>query len=128
MAEGIPILIIEDDKFLSSLLKGRIEKDGFRVIQAFNGEDALALLQQEKPSLIILDLVMPKMSGFEVLQAMSIDPQLNQIPVVVASNLGQDSDIEKAKGLGAKDYFVKMRMSVDELVGKIREIIAGNPQ
>ncbi len=117
------IMVIEDDPFLSSILKARLEKDGFQVIQAFNGEEALTKLRETLPGLVILDLIMPKMSGFEVLQAISIDPQLNKIPVVVVSNLGQQDDVAKAKGFGAIDYFVKMRMSVDELLTKIREII-----
>lgn len=117
------IMVIEDDPFLSSILKARLEKDGFTVVQAFNGEEALTKLRTTTPGLVILDLIMPKMSGFEVLQAISIDPQLNKIPVVVVSNLGQQGDVDKAKGLGAMDYFVKMRMSIDELIVKIRDII-----
>ncbi len=117
------IMIIEDDPFLSSILKARLEKDGFTVVQAFNGEEALTRLRETPPGLVILDLIMPKMSGFEVLQAVSIDPQLNKIPVVVVSNLGQQADMDKAKGFGAVDYFVKMRMSIDELMTKIRSII-----
>lgn len=118
-------MVIEDDPFLSSILKARLEKDGFTVIQAFNGEEALTKLHGETlPGLVILDLIMPKMSGFEVLQSISIDPQLNKIPVVVVSNLGQQGDVEKAKGFGAIDYFVKMRMSIDELLVKIKGIIA----
>jgi len=116
-------MVIEDDPFLSSILKARLEKDGFTVIQAFNGEEALTKLRENSPGLVILDLIMPKMSGFEVLQVISIDPQLNKIPVVVVSNLGQDGDVEKAKGFGAVDYFIKMRMSIDELIVKIRGII-----
>jgi two-component system phosphate regulon response regulator PhoB len=118
------IMVIEDDPFLSSILKARLEKDGFTVLQAFNGEEALTKLRETAPGLVILDLIMPKMSGFEVLQAISIDPQLNKIPVVVVSNLGQPGDVEKAKGFGALDYFVKMRMSIDELLVKIKDIIA----
>lgn len=116
-------MVIEDDPFLSSILKTRLEKDGFSVVQAFNGEEAMSKLKEMIPGLIILDLIMPKMSGFEVLQSISIDPQLNKIPVVVVSNLGQDGDVEKAKGFGAVDYFIKMRMSIDDLVVKIRDII-----
>ena len=117
------IMVIEDDPFLSSILKARLEKDGFTVIQAFNGEEALTKLRETTPGLVILDLIMPKMSGFEVLQSISIDPQLNKIPVVVVSNLGQQGDVDKAKGFGAVDYFIKMRMSIDELIVKIKGII-----
>ena len=117
------ILIIEDDKFLSSLIKARLEKDGFSAPQAFDGDEGIKILKKEKPDLIVLDLIMPKVSGFDVLEAISLDPQLNKIPVVILSNLAQDSDIEKAKKLGATEYFVKVRLSVDDLANKVRDII-----
>ena len=117
------IMIIEDDKFLSSLIKARLEKDGLITIQAFDGEEAIKELRQQKPDLIVLDLIMPKVSGFEVLEAISLDPQMNKIPVVILSNLAQDSDIQKAKSLGAVEYFVKVRVSIDDLINKVRTII-----
>ncbi len=117
------VLIIEDDRFLSSLIKARLEKDGFSTPQAFDGEEGIGALKKEKPDLIVLDLIMPKVSGFEVLEAISLDPQLNKIPVVILSNLAQDSDIEKAKSLGATEYFVKVRVSIDDLVNKVKNII-----
>ncbi len=117
------IMIIEDDRFLSSLIKARLEKDGFRTPQAFDGEEAIKMLHEGKPDLIVLDLIVPKVSGFEVLEAVSLDPQLNKIPVVILSNLTQDSDIQKAKSLGATEYFVKVRISIDDLINKIKDII-----
>jgi DNA-binding response OmpR family regulator len=118
------IMIIEDDRFLSSLMKARLEKDGFAVIQAFDGEEAIQIFKQQTPDLIILDLIMPKVTGFEVLQTISITPQLEKIPVVILSNLAQDSDIEKARQLGAKEYFVKVKVSIDDLVGRIKTLVA----
>jgi len=117
------IMIIEDDRFLSSLMKARLEKDGFAVIQAFDGEEAIALFKEKTPNLIILDLIMPKVTGFEVLQTISITPQLEKIPVVILSNLAQDSDIEKARQLGAKEYFVKVKVSIDDLVGRVKSLV-----
>lgn len=116
-------MIIEDDRFLSSLIKARLEKDSLNVTQAFDGEEAIKLLKQSKPDVIILDLIMPRVTGFEVLEAISINPELNKIPVVILSNLAQDSDIQKAKSLGATEYFVKVRVSIDDLVNKIRSIL-----
>src|SRR3989344_7909694 len=107
MSGAKKILLVEDDQFLSLLLKGRLEKEGFMVVQAFDGEQGLNLAKTEKPDLIVLDLIMPKLSGFEVLETISGDPQLRAIPVVVATNLGQESDIQKIKSLGVVDYFVK---------------------
>jgi len=125
MAEpGKIIMIIEDDRFLSSLMKARLEKDGFSVLQAFDGEEAIALFKDKTPSLIILDLIMPKMTGFEVLQTISLTPQLEKVPVIILSNLAQDSDIEKARQLGAKEYFVKVRISIDDLVTRVKALLA----
>ena len=116
-------MIIEDDHFLSSLMKARLEKEGFVVGQAFDGEEAVEALKKEIPALVILDLIMPKVTGFEVLQMISITPQLDKIPVVIVSNLAQDSDIEKARQLGAREYFIKVKVSIDDLVGKIKSLV-----
>ena len=116
------IMIIEDDHFLSSLVKARLEKDGFAVVQAFDGDQAITLLRTEVPNLVMLDLVMPKINGFDVLKTISLTPGLERIPVVIVSNLAQDSDIEKAKELGAKEYFVKVKISIDDLVEKIKSL------
>jgi DNA-binding response OmpR family regulator len=116
-------MIIEDDRFLSSLMKARLEKDGFTIIQAFDGEEAIQLFKQQTPSLIILDLIMPKVTGFEVLQTISVTPQLEKTPVVILSNLAQDSDIEKARQLGAKEYFVKVKVSIDDLVSRVKNLV-----
>ena len=116
-------MIVEDDRFLSSLMKARLEKEGFSVDQAFDGEEALMKLKSEVPALVILDLIMPKVTGFEVLQTISITPQLTKVPVVILTNLAQDSDIEKARELGAKEYFVKVKVSIDDLIGKIKTLV-----
>jgi two-component system, OmpR family, phosphate regulon response regulator PhoB len=116
------IMVIEDDRFLSSLIKARLEKDGFGVIQAFDGEEAITVLKTEKPNLIMLDLIMPKVTGFEVLQTISIMPGFEHVPVVILSNLAQDSDIEKARQLGAREYFVKVKISIDDLISRIKTL------
>ncbi len=116
------IMIIEDDTFLSSLMKVRLEKEGFTVIQAFDGEEAIELLKTERPNLFILDLIMPKVMGFEVLQTISMIPELEKTPVIILSNLAQDSDIQKAKEFGAKEYFVKVKISIDDVIKKIKAL------
>lgn len=120
---GKKVLIIEDDHFLSSLMKARLEKEGFSTLQAFDGEEAFTLLKQNKPDLMVMDLIMPKVSGFELLENISVDPQISRIPVMILSNLGQDSDIEKVKRLGATQYFVKVQTSIDDLVLKVKELL-----
>jgi len=116
-------MLVEDDRFLSSLIKARLEKDGFEVLQAFDGDQAIEVLNGSRPNLVILDLIMPKTNGFEVLKTISLTPGLDQIPVIIVSNLAQDSDIEKARELGAKEYFVKVKISIDDLVEKIKSLV-----
>ena len=118
------VLIIEDDRFLSSLMKARLEKEGFSVTQAFNGEEAMDLLKKDQPDMIVLDLIMPRVSGFEFLENISVDPQVSKIPVMILSNLGQESDIQKVKRLGAVQYFVKVKTSIDELVSHVKELLS----
>jgi DNA-binding response OmpR family regulator len=120
---GKKVMVIEDDRFLSSLMKARLEKEGFTIIQAFDGEEAIQALKTTIPDIIIMDIIMPKVTGFEVLQTISITPQLAKVPVVILSNLAQDSDIEKARQLGAKEYFVKVKVSIDDLVGRIKTLV-----
>ncbi len=113
------VLLVEDDPFLSSLLKTKLQKSGISVTLATDGEQALETLKTLAPDLILLDLILPKKSGFEVLESIQSDPQLNKIAVIILSNLGQDTDITKGKGLGAVEYFIKAKTSIDELVKKI---------
>jgi DNA-binding response OmpR family regulator len=123
MAMSQKILVVEDDHFLSSLMKARLEKEGFEVTQAFDGEEALNLIKEIHPDLMVLDLILPKVSGFEVMESISVDPGLTGIPVMILSNLAQDTDIQKTKHLGAVEYFVKVRVSIDDLVIKIKTVL-----
>ena len=119
------ILLVEDDPFLSSILQLKLDKENFKTIRAADGEEALNLLTEQgiRPDLILLDLILPKKNGFEVLETIRQDPTLEKLPVVIISNLGQPSDIERGKALGIIDYFVKAKLSVDELVNKVKEEI-----
>lgn len=120
------ILLVEDDQFLSALLKTRLEKEKYEVILAHDGPEALQLLRANKPDLILLDIILPGKSGFDVLEEIHTDPQLRDkkdIPVVIISNLGQESDIERGQEFGVMDYFVKARISIDELVQKVNGFV-----
>jgi len=117
------ILVIEDDPFLANLLKLRLEKDKFEVIQAKDGEEALKKLKEIEPDLILLDLILPKKSGFEFLEDISLNPSLRNKPVIILSNLGQTADIQRGKQLGAVEYFVKAKISIDDLILKIKEFL-----
>lgn len=124
------ILLIEDDPFLSSVLRLKLEKESFRVVRAADGEEALNLLTEQgiKPDLVLLDLILPKKNGFEVLETIRQDPLLEKLPVIIISNLGQPSDIERGKALGIIDYFVKARLSIEELVDKIKQEMPSKAQ
>ncbi|HEY4499580.1 MAG TPA: response regulator [Candidatus Paceibacterota bacterium] len=117
------ILLIEDDQFLSSLLHNRIQKEGFEVELVKDGGAALAALKKSQPDLILLDLILPGKSGFEVMEDIKADPQIPKTPIIIISNLGQDSDIARGKELGATDYLVKANISIDFLIGKVKEIL-----
>jgi len=117
------ILVIEDDPFLSNLLKLRLQKEQMEVISAVDGDEAIKKLNEAEPDLILLDLILPKKSGFEVLESISKNPSLKDKPVIIISNLGQTSDIQKGKELGAVEYFVKAKISIDDLVSKVKEFL-----
>jgi len=121
--EGKKVLIVEDDAFLLGILKSKLAGEGYRVLEAEDGEKALALLKQEKPVLVLLDLMLPKKSGFEFLAEMARLPEVKGTPTLIISNLGQQSDIERGKSLGAIEYFVKAKLSIDELIGEIKKYI-----
>lgn len=117
------ILVIEDDPFLANLLKLRLQKEQMEVISAVDGDDAIKKLNEVEPDLILLDLILPKKSGFEVLENISKNPSLRNKPVIIISNLGQTADIQKGKELGAVEYFVKAKISIDDLILKIKEFL-----
>jgi len=119
------ILLVEDDAFLSSLLKNRLQKENLEVILARDGEEALRLLKDSKPDLILLDLILPKKSGFEVMEDIHSNPllQAQDIPIIIVSNLGQEADIKKSEELGAVEYFIKAKTSLDDLVKKIKDFL-----
>ena len=117
------ILLAEDEPLLANLLKQRLEKAGFEVLPARDGEEALNLLRQTKADLLLLDIILPKISGFELMEKINEDPQISGVPIIIVSNLGQESDMEKGKSLGAVGYFVKAHVSIDELVNKVQTFL-----
>jgi len=113
------ILIIEDDKFLRKVIDKKLSKEGYLVIEAVDGEKGLKAVKDKKPDLVLLDLVLPEMDGFEVLAKMKKDPSLSNIPVIILSNLGQKDDIEKGLKMGAVDYLIKAHFTPGEVVNRI---------
>ncbi|MEI6690567.1 MAG: response regulator [bacterium] len=113
------ILIAEDDQFLANAYRVKFEKSNYTVKLVFDGEEALKEVISFKPDIILLDLVMPKKDGFVTLVELKSDPKTAKIPVVVTTNLSQESDIAKVKDLGAIDYLVKSDTSLQAIVEKI---------
>lgn len=113
------ILIVEDDEFLRSLTAKRIEKEGYEVVVAIDGESANGIATVNKPDLILLDLLLPGIDGFEVLKRARADEVTKSTPIIVFSNLGQREDIDKAKGLGANDFLIKANFTLDDVIEKI---------
>jgi CheY-like chemotaxis protein len=115
------ILIVEDDSFIAVAYKEGLEREGYAVEIAEDGESALLMMKKTAPDLVLLDLIMPVMDGFEVLRLMKEDELLQTIPVVILSNLGQETDIEKGKSLGAEDYLVKADHTLDDVLCVIKK-------
>jgi DNA-binding response OmpR family regulator len=117
------ILIIEDDKFLRELISQKLLKEGYDISEAVDGEKGLKSVQETKPDLVLLDLILPGIDGFEVLSRVKSDPLIAQIPIVILSNLGQKDDIERGLKMGAVDYLIKAHFTPGEIISKIKGIL-----
>ncbi len=120
MDEKKKILSVEDDAFLRDLLAQKFSSENFHMLYAKTGEEALELAEKELPDIILLDIVLPNMTGFEVLEKLRANTATANIPVVFLSNLGQQSDLDKAVALGAKEFIVKANFSLEEIVKKVK--------
>ncbi len=120
------ILLIEDEMRLHKMFEDVFKKAGFELISAYDGVTGLRLAEEELPCLILLDIILPKKNGFEVLNELKKNQLLSGIPIVILTNLEGRQDVEKALSLGASVYLVKSNYSIDELLEKIKEIIAQN--
>lgn len=118
------ILIVEDDEFLRALTAKRLEKEGYQLSVAVDGDSAVNVALENKPDLILLDLLLPGVDGFEVLKRFKANESLKTTPVIVFSNLGQREDIEKANSLGADDFMIKANFTLDDVVVKIANLLA----
>ena len=117
------ILIVEDDKFLRDLLSRKLEEEKFDITTAVDGEEGIKKIQEEKPDLVLLDLILPGINGFDVLKRMKEDPATADILVIVLSNLGQKEDVDRAITLGANDFLVKAHFTLDEITQRVRKYI-----
>ena len=121
--DKLVILLIEDDPFLLSMYATKFELENFKVISADDGEKGLKFALSSSPDVILLDILMPKMNGFEVLEKLKANEKTNKIPVILLTNLNQKDEIERGLSLGADDYLIKAHFMPSEVVDKIKKLI-----
>lgn len=118
------ILIIEDDNFLQDLEANKLKKDSFEVVTASTGDEAIEKLSEPNIDLILLDLILPGVDGFDILTKIRQTESLKNVPVIVFSNLSEEKDVKRAKEIGATDFMVKSNFSLTELTEHINKILA----
>ena len=121
---GRRVLLAEDDRFLRKAAETTLKRQGYAVLATADGEEALRVARTDAPDLILLDLIMPKLNGFDVLRALKGDAATADIPVIILSNLGQDKDVQQAMEAGAAAYFVKADLSLQALVRHVEDALA----
>ena len=117
------IIIIEDEEVLLNLLKKKITQEGYQVIVARDGQEGLNKIKTEMPDLILLDIIMPKKGGFEVIEELNKDDNLKNIPVIVISNSGQPVELDRIKKLGVIDWLIKANFNPQEVIGKVKKYL-----
>lgn len=122
---GIKVLLVEDDRFLRDICSKKLVKEGFNVYEAIDGEQALKDIEKVMPDIVLLDIILPAIDGFQVLQKIRAiaDQKIAKVPVIMLSNLGQDDDIKKAISYGANNYLVKAHFTTEEIVEKIKKLL-----
>lgn len=113
------ILLIEDEEIMVDLLQKKLTQEGYNVSVARNGEEGLKIARKIKPDLVLLDIIMPKIGGFEVMEEMVKDEDLNKIPIIIISNSGQPVELDRAQKLGAKDWLIKTEFDPREVLDKV---------
>lgn len=117
------VLIVEDDVFLGEIYQKKFEMEGFKVSMAVNGEKGLADIKKKKPDIVMLDILLPKLDGFAVLEAAKSDPAVKDIPIILLTNLGQKDDVQRGLDEGAADYLIKTHFKPSEVVDKVRKVL-----
>lgn len=117
------ILIVEDDNFLADIYQKKFEMEGFKVSTANNGEKALVDIKKKMPDLVLLDILLPKLDGFAVLEKVKADSAVKNIPIILLTNLGQQDDVQRGLEKGAADYLIKTHFKPSEVVDKVKKIL-----
>jgi len=116
------ILLIEDDEFLRKVMLRKLKAENYDAVEAIDGKNGLKVAKEEKPDLILLDLVLPEVDGFEVLAELKKDKKLSKIPVIILSNLGEQEEVKKGLKLGAVDYLIKANFTSGEIIKRIESV------
>ena len=123
---GRKIMWVEDDSFLSDIIARKLAAEKCTLVHAGDAEKALSLVETETPDIILLDILLPGINGFELLEKLKANPKVKDIPVILLSNLGQQSDMDRGKALGAARFLVKATLKLDEIIDNIAEVLAEN--
>ncbi len=123
MSNGKKVLIVDDDPFILDMYKLKFKEEGFEVESASDGEKAFAAVKDTRPDVVLLDVIMPILDGFEVLKKLKADSDVKNIPVIMLTNLGQKEDMEKGMSGGAVDYIVKAHFTPSEVVEKVKQFL-----
>lgn len=117
------IVLVEDEAILIKLLEDKLVSEGYQIVTARDGAEGLEKIKEEKPDLVLLDIIMPKMGGFEVMEELNKDEILAKTPVIIVSNSGQPFELERAKKMGVKDWLIKTEFDPKEVVEKVKNLI-----
>ena len=121
--QNVKVLIVEDDVMLNKIYQTKLGIVGYKVFAAYDGEEGIKKMEEALPNIVLLDLMLPKKNGFEVLETVKQNIKLNHIPVIILSNLGQGDDIERGKALGADDFLVKSNVKLEMVLEKIEQVL-----
>jgi two-component system alkaline phosphatase synthesis response regulator PhoP len=117
------VLLVEDDQMILDMYKTRLVADGYEVFTTDKGSEAMSLAKSKKPNIVLLDVILPEVDGFSILKDLKADSETKSIPVLMLTNLGQESDQSKGKDIGAQGYFVKAQHIPADIISKIEELI-----
>ena len=121
--QNVKVLIVEDDVMLNKIYQTKLGIVGYKVFAAYDGEEGIKKMEESLPNIVLLDLMLPKKNGFEVLETVKQNIKLNHIPVIILSNLGQGDDIERGRALGADDFLVKSNVKLEMVLEKIEQVL-----
>ena len=121
--QNVKVLIVEDDVMLNKIYQTKLGIVGYKVFAAYDGEEGIKKMEEAVPNIVLLDLMLPKKNGFEVLETVKQNIKLNHVPIVILSNLGQGDDIERGRALGADDFLVKSNVKLEMVLEKIEQVL-----